>query len=352
MPFFATRAATLAELEPRDVRQFIAWLFDEKAQERALSLSTVRNHVAALRALLVTAVEDGVIRHNPAAGVRISRPGVSLSADVDRTRRAFTRTELRAFLEARPDEWRLFFELLAHTGVRISEALELRWAEVKWTEARLRVRRQIYRGVVGQPKSRFGKRDIPLSPRMLDELRSREGWQDALIFASVTGGHWTDNGIRRNVLRPTADAAGVPWAGFHTFRHTTASLLFDAGRNVKHVQEWLGHSDLGLTLRTYVHLMDDGLGDAAFFDESLSYRPGRASRTLSAASHASLREPARSLSSALRARKLLDDPRPSLRAGRGGRGPVCRRRRVPSGTGDPRRSRPGKAHWYRPRSEA
>jgi integrase len=41
---------------------------------------------------------------------------------------------------------------------------------------------------------------------------------------------------------------------FHTFRHTCASLLFDAGRNIKQVQEWLGHADPGFTLRTYVSL--------------------------------------------------------------------------------------------------
>jgi hypothetical protein len=38
---------------------------------------------------------------------------------------------------------------------------------------------------------------------------------------------------------------------------------------VKQVQEWLGHADPGLTLRTYVHLMDDGVGDAAFFDSAV-----------------------------------------------------------------------------------
>jgi integrase len=53
---------------------------------------------------------------------------------------------------------------------------------------------------------------------------------------------------------------------FHTFRHTCASLLFEAGRNVKQVQERLGHADPGFTLRTYVHLMDAGVGDASFMD--------------------------------------------------------------------------------------
>jgi hypothetical protein len=46
-----------------------------------------------------------------------------------------------------------------------------------------------------------------------------------------------------------------------------ASLLFGGGKNIKQVQEWLGHADPSFTLRTYVHLLDEGLGDADFLDE-------------------------------------------------------------------------------------
>jgi hypothetical protein len=62
---------------------------------------------------------------------------------------------------------------------------------------------------------------------------------------------------------------------FHTFRQTCASLLFAEGKNVKQVQEWLGHADPGFTLRTYVHLLDDGLGDADFLDEAVTADPSR-----------------------------------------------------------------------------
>lgn len=57
---------------------------------------------------------------------------------------------------------------------------------------------------------------------------------------------------------------------FHTFRHTCASLLFQAGRNVKQVQAWLGHADPGFTLRTYIHLIDEGVGGAEFLDEEIT----------------------------------------------------------------------------------
>jgi hypothetical protein len=46
-----------------------------------------------------------------------------------------------------------------------------------------------------------------------------------------------------------------------------AGAGYCSGRNVKQVQEWLGHADPGFTLRTYVHLMDEGVADAEFLDE-------------------------------------------------------------------------------------
>jgi integrase len=57
---------------------------------------------------------------------------------------------------------------------------------------------------------------------------------------------------------------------FHTFRHTCASLLFEQGRNVRQVADWLGHADPSFTLRTYVHLMDEGIGDAEFMDQAVA----------------------------------------------------------------------------------
>ena len=71
----------------------------------------------------------------------------------------------------------------------------------------------------------------------------------------------------------TRDAADLPWVTFHTFRHTCASLLFAAGRDVAQVAAWLGHADPGFTLRTYVHLMDEGVGDAAFLDAVVDLSP-------------------------------------------------------------------------------
>jgi Phage integrase family len=71
----------------------------------------------------------------------------------------------------------------------------------------------------------------------------------------------------------------LTWVTFHVFRHTCASLLFDEGRNVKQVQEWLGHTDPSFTLRRYVHLMDGGIGDAPFLDDVVSPAGGNPKAT-------------------------------------------------------------------------
>ena len=76
--------------------------------------------------------------------------------------------------------------------------------------------------------------------------------------ASSTRGEPSSRGVQLEP-RPAAEEANAPWAGFHTFRHTCASLLFERGANAKQVQRWLGHHSPSFTLDTYVHLLDERL---------------------------------------------------------------------------------------------
>jgi hypothetical protein len=72
--------------------------------------------------------------------------------------------------------------------------------------------------------------------------------------------------VAARVLKPAAKRAGVPWVGFHTFRHTCATMLFRHGPNAKQAQMWLGHHSPAFTLATYVHLLPDDLPDPGFLD--------------------------------------------------------------------------------------
>jgi len=81
------------------------------------------------------------------------------------------------------------------------------------------------------------------------------------VFPSLRGTPLKVENVRRRVLAPVAEEVGAPWAGFHTFRHTCASLLFENGKNAKQVQKWLGHHSPSFTIDTYVHLLKDELDE-------------------------------------------------------------------------------------------
>jgi integrase len=220
-----------------------------------------------------------VIAYNPARDVRVPTGRDALhkfDEDADDgddpapgKARALTRDQLAAFLVVVDPRWRLMFVLLASTGLRVSEAFALRWRDLKLDGSRpvVRVRRAYVRGVYGPPKSRHGRRDVPIGFDLVRALRERQAaceWSRSndLVFPSMMGTPMDDGNLRSRTLNPAAEEAGVPWAGFHSFRHTTASMLIAEGRNIVQVSRWLGHHSPSFTLDVYAHLMDEGVGDA------------------------------------------------------------------------------------------
>ncbi len=226
----------------------------------------MRNIVTPLRACLATAVREGMIRNNPARDVDL--PHQPTAEDVeDEEAKAMGRDELARLLTLLPERWRLFFWFLAATGLRISEAIALQWHHVQLDgpNPHVKIRRGLVKGRIGPPKSRHGRRDVPIDPALVRALRKHHQeteWSgDAHpLFAAINGSPLMPGNVYRRVLQPAREAASLPWVGFHAFRHTCATLLFAEGRNAVQVQRWLGHHSAAFTLATYVHLLDGDLG--------------------------------------------------------------------------------------------
>lgn len=266
----------LTEVTPSAVAGFVGWLSkqtkpaptkEDPDRRVALSDKSVRNYVVPLRACLATAVREGLLRSNPAR--EIDLPHRPTTADVEHEDvRAMNAEELATVLAVLPDRWRVFFWFLAATGLRISEAIALQWRhlELDGSKAHVKVRRGVVRGRIGPPKTRHSRRDVPLEPALVDALRKRRKeseWpgDEDLVFSATNGALIHVSNLRRRVLKPAAEEAGVAWVGFHAFRHTCASMLFQEGRNAVQVQRWLGHHSAAFTLATYVHLLDGDIGE-------------------------------------------------------------------------------------------
>mgnify|MGYP001209098173 CR=1 FL=1 len=303
IPFLGAKRVTA--IRRPDVKAFAAWLVDDVAQaerhagentarakagERLLRKpgpladGTVHRVMAVLSACFTSAVDDEVRRDNPASRIvlpkrdRLRDPG---DDDADADAKALTRAELHAFLGIVHRDWRVFFRLLAATGLRVSEALALDEAHLRLDGSRpvVKVRRAVVKGHMDRPKSVHGVRDIPLPAGLVSELRAHlAGLPPSpagsplgrLVFPSATGTPTDPANLRSRVLKPAAEEADVAWAGFHAFRHTFASIHIEAGTNIVRLSRLLGHHKPSFTLDVYAHLLDDGMGEPLDLDAELA----------------------------------------------------------------------------------
>jgi integrase len=272
--FFSSRLK-IGELDPKMVRGFVEYLAKQPGRRSAtLSDNTVRNILSPLRAAMATARQDTLVRTNPVDRVRLPRTA-RIEEDHERAR-AFPPGAMEMVVDLIAPKYRLMFELLAVTGLRRSELLALEGHHLALNgdrpcvKVRQRVRRQKGAGlVIGPVKSKYSRRDVPIGLDIADKLRALRVADDALIFCTRNGTPHDGDNLASRVLGPQCSEAGVEWAGFHTFRHTVASLLFASGRNIVQVQRFLGHHSPAFTLETYVHLLEDsGIGGPLVLDGS------------------------------------------------------------------------------------
>jgi integrase len=114
---------------------------------------------------------------------------------------------------------------------------------------------------------------------LLDELPVK--WRTLVELLAATGlfpgrdGRPSDQGsLRRRVLLPAAERAGINGVGFHTLRHTCASMLIESGLSPFRPQRWMGDHSPAFTLDTYGHLIDGDLGPPLDLRRELANSPG------------------------------------------------------------------------------
>jgi integrase len=268
----------LAAITAADVKGYAA-----ECVAKGLARNTVRLRIAPVKALLATAAEEGVIRANPAAGLRLGR--TVATAPVKETH-ALNEEEIVRVLGEVPERHRLLFELLAQTGLRISEALALTKGDVDFGRRRLSISRRFADGEIDAPKTRHGVRQVPISPGLARQLWTRLAMadNDARLFSTSNGGP-----LDRTKLYAIARAAGrradIEWSvGLHTFRHSCASIMFRRGVPKEAIRRLLGHHSWDFTAGTYLHLDDDDLPDGAVVgDLTAATSPARNAEQVSAA---------------------------------------------------------------------
>jgi integrase len=247
-----------------------------------LKPSSVRYIYAVLHRAMEQAVRFNLMPFNPA--VRVDPPKVRQEEITP-----LDTEQARIFLAAaRGDRFEALDVLSLTVGLRMGEALGLRWSDIDFDAKTLRVSRQLQRvrdggGLVFSEPKNASRRTVDLPQRAVEALRShrkrqmeeqlRVGseWQDyGLVFATGKGTPLDAQNIVNRHFKPLLKRAGLPSIRWHDPRHTYATLLLARGTHPTYVQKSLGHASVQLTLDRYSHWMPSmGRNTADGIDEAL-----------------------------------------------------------------------------------
>jgi integrase len=176
-------------------------------------------------------------------------------------------------LAAQPGLYRTIIQTGIYTGARIGELLALRWADVDLDRNIVNIRRTVSTArVKGEatpekhrwfnPKTKKGSREIPIPAELVTSLGA---WKEKcpksrldLVFCNEFGEPCNRTGIGRYGLAPALEQANIEKAVTpQGLRHTYASMLILLGRKIPEISRYLGHADVSITMRVYVHLLKE-----------------------------------------------------------------------------------------------
>ena len=165
--------------------------------------------------------------------------------------------------------------LLLYCGLRRGELIALTWNDVNIKNKTLTVNKAVVfssnQAIVQSPKTDSGVRTIPIPDAILDAVKAaKKGAQSAMVCPATNGAMMSQMAFKRawesyshylNMQAGGRDASRshpkltvVDNLTPHMFRHTYATILYNAGVDVKSAQRFLGHADINVTLKIYTHL--------------------------------------------------------------------------------------------------
>lgn len=260
-------------------------LYGDLQNERELSPRRIRYAHSVLSSALKKAVELDVLPRNPCQFVQLPK---LIRKEMD----VLDQYECSLFLAALEGE-RLaaMYSFALATGMRPEEYLGLQWKDVDLDKGIAIVRRALITHRTGggwhfsEPKTKQSRRSIPLPGSIIQELKRHRKtqleerlklgavWQEFdLVFPSEVGTPLNPSRATRVFKRVLKRAEIRETIRLYDLRHTTATLLLQAGINPKIVSERLGHSTIMLTMDVYSHVLPNMQQNATEQLEAMIFR--------------------------------------------------------------------------------
>ena len=264
-PYFRKKKILLRDLQAHDIQMF----YQEQLQR--VKASSVIHYHANIHKALKYAVKNDMIPSNPAD--KVERPKQDKFYG-----NFYDRDELNKLFEAvAGTKFELPVLLGAFYGLRRSEIVGLKWSAIDFEQNTITISHTVTSCnldgkcvIVAKDttKTKSSRRTLPLVPYFHEKLLAVKAQQERnqklcgrsynrefleYICVDDIGDRFKPNYITSQFPK-LLERNGFRKIRFHDLRHSCASLLLASGVPMKHIQEWLGHSDFSTTANIYAHL--------------------------------------------------------------------------------------------------
>jgi integrase len=153
-------------------------------------------------------------------------------------------------------------------GLRSCETVALKWLDFNFDDLTVHIQRSFVKGEVNDVKTDASDKVLPLDPDLAHILlshkaRSKFTGADDYVFANAQGGTRWPESFLKDHIKPAANRAGIGNVGWHTFRHTYATLLAELDTKPAVQKELLRHANISTTMNVYTRAVQKSLRKAA-----------------------------------------------------------------------------------------
>ncbi len=251
----------IGEINAEQISDFLSGISSGKsADDKGLAPSTIRGIASVLRSIL---------KHAETLGYEIKTSGCVIRRkeythetrilnDIDWER-------LKLYLMNDISTTKLGMLICMYTGIRLGEICALKWGDISTDTGILSIKRTMQRIkndthtagnktviIIDTPKSHSSVRSVPLPTFLVEILKKYEKDKSCFVLTGEAQ-IFMEPRTLQNRFKNILYEAGIEDINFLAIRHTFATKCVNLGFDVKTISKILGHSDVSITLNTYVH---------------------------------------------------------------------------------------------------
>lgn len=251
-PYFAGKA--LQEIYQADIKAFLNTL------TATCSQSTLDKIIICLRGIFEAAIDNDRLSKNPCRNI------TAKSKKEQAKKRTYDKETADALCRS-DHKYALYVHILLRLGLRCSELCGLKWGDIDFNTGKIAVSRALTTEggltYIDKPKSANSTRKLDVPQDLLERLAAYRNPKGGFI-AMLNGHHITPDHFGDRQLEAFYNYHKIPREQRltpHELRHTCGTLLYQSTKDIYFVSRFLGHSDIGITTKIYVHssMQDDAI---------------------------------------------------------------------------------------------